>query len=92
MGGENWKRIDRLPFELNNIFIDPTSPKDNRTIYVAGKDGLGIKENGNWRNANMPQGAGSITQFVDGIDVKTNQHIIYASFGKSYFNSNGNKK
>ncbi len=91
-GGENWKRIDRLPFELNNIFIDPTSPKDNRTIYVAGKDGLGIKENGNWRNASMPQGAGPITQFVDGIDAKTNQHIIYASFGQSYFNANGNEK
>ncbi len=90
-GGGNWNMADKLPFELNNIFIDPTSPIDNRTIYVSGKDGLGIKKNGNWRNIGLPDGAGSITQFVDGIDSLKNQHIIYAITGQSYFNPIGNK-
>ncbi len=90
-GGGQWETIDKLRFDLDNIFIDPTSPIDNRTIYVSGKDGLGIKSNGNWRNIGLPDGAGSITQFVDGVDTKTNQHIIYAISGQSYFNPTGNK-
>jgi len=90
-GGSNWKVLDKLPFELKDIFIDPTSPKDNRTIYISGKDGLGVKRNGEWRNTFLPSGAGAITQFVDGVDVKTNQHIIYAISGQSYFNPKGSK-
>ncbi|MCK5370116.1 MAG: hypothetical protein KAQ62_16255, partial [Cyclobacteriaceae bacterium] len=90
-GGDNWKLQDKLPFDQNNIFIDPTSPIDNRTIYISGKDGLGVKKNGNWSNISLPEGVGSITQFVDGMDTTTNQHIIYAISGQSYFNPNGNK-
>lgn len=90
-GGGHWKILDKLRFDLNNIFIDPTSPKDNRTIYISGKDGLGMKKNGNWSNIDLPYGAGPITQFVAGVDTKTNQHIIYAVSGQSYFNPNGNK-
>ena len=90
-GGASWERVDKLPFDLNNIFIDPTSPIDNRTIYISGKDGLGVKEKGNWRNTLLPDGAGPITQIVHGLDPKTNKHIIYAVFGRSYFNPEGNK-
>lgn len=90
-GGAHWETLDELRFELNNIFIDPTSPKDNRTIYVSGKDGLGMKKDDDWRNIRLPYRAGRITQFIDGIDTKTNQHIIYAISGQSYFNPNGLK-
>lgn len=90
-GGVNWATVDKLPFDLKNIFIDPTSPIDNRTIYISGKDGLGVKLNGNWGNIYMPEEAGLFTQFVDGFDSKTKQHIIYGVSGRSYFNPNGNK-
>ena len=52
-GGGHWELLDKLRFDLDHIFIDPTSPVDNRTIYVTGKDGLGVKENGRWRKVNM---------------------------------------
>ena len=90
-GGGHWETLDRMPFDLKDIFIDPTSPLDNRTIYVAGNDGLGEKKNGNWGNLYMPEGAGLFTQFVAGVDAATNQHIIYGISGKSYFNPRGNK-
>ncbi len=90
-GGKSWEVIDRLNSEFNTIFIDPTSPKDNRTIYISSKDQLKVKKEGIWTTINMPEGAGLITQVVDGMDKKTNQHVIYASFGQSYFNKNGNK-
>ncbi|WP_161992004.1 VPS10 domain-containing protein [Flagellimonas algicola] len=88
-GGESWEVLDKLRFDLDNIFIDPNSPVDNRTIYVSGKDGLGVKINGVWGNVNLPMDAGSITKYVDGIDSITQEHLIYIITGKSYFNPGG---
>lgn len=90
-GGISWNSTDKLPFNINNFFIDPKSPKTNRTLYVSGKDGLGMKKNGHWTNLGLPEGAGTITQFVDGIDTRNGQLIIYAISGQSYFNPNGKK-
>ncbi len=87
--GGTWKMIDKLPFDLNNIFIDPGSPEGNRTYYVTGEDGIGVKEKGMWRDLPLPYGAGPPTMFADGFDSTTNKLVIYAVFGKSYFNSNG---
>ncbi|MFH0759736.1 MAG: hypothetical protein V2B15_20780 [Bacteroidota bacterium] len=80
-GGVHWELLDKLRFELDDIFIDPTSPVDNRTIYVSGKDGLGAKENGVWRKVNVPRGSEPFLQFVDGVDTSANLHIIYAMSG-----------
>ncbi len=80
-GGDHWELWDKLRFDLDNIFIDPTSPVNNRTIYVVGKDGLGVRENGQWRKVSMPFGAEPFLQFVDGFDTSANQHIIYAMSG-----------
>lgn len=80
-GGGHWELLDKLRFDLDDIFIDPTSPVDNRTIYVSGKDGLGVKENGHWKKVSMPFGAEPFLQFVDGLDTRTNHHIIYAMSG-----------
>ncbi len=80
-GGEHWEILDKLRFKLDHIFIDPTSPVENRTIYVTGKDGLGVKENGVWNKVNIPYGSEPFLQFVDGFDSITNQHIIYAMSG-----------
>ncbi len=75
MAGDHWELLDKLRFDLDDIFIDPTSPIDNRSIYVAGKDGLGVKENGMWRKVDMPFGAEPFLQFADGVDTSTNQHV-----------------
>jgi hypothetical protein len=80
-GGGHWELLDKLRFDLDHIFIDPTSPVDNRTIYVSGKDGLGVKQNGVWSKVNVPYKAEPFLQFVDGVDTSTNRHIIYAMSG-----------
>ena len=90
-GGKAWKLMDKIPFDLNNIFVDPTSPLENRTVYVSGKDGLGVKKNGKWGMVELPSDIGAITQYADGVDSKTKQHIIYALSGRSYFNPEGKK-
>ncbi len=90
-GGNNWKTIDKFRFDINHIFIDPTSPKENRSIYVSGRDGLGVKREGVWRDIMLPVGVGLPTQFVDGVDTIAGKHIIYAITGRSYFNPRGNR-
>ena len=89
--GDHWKSLDKLRFDLDNIFVDPTSPIEERTIYVSGKDGIGAKKNGAWGKIPQPAGMGPITQVVDAVNTATNQHIIYTISGRSYFNREGNK-
>ncbi|MFD2101476.1 WD40/YVTN/BNR-like repeat-containing protein [Flagellimonas iocasae] len=87
-GGESWETMEKLRFDLNNLFIDPSSPEDDRTIYISGKSGLGARRKGTWVNVGLPEDAENITQVIDGFDRQTNRHIIYAISGKSYFNPN----
>ncbi len=86
-GGKDWQVLDKLRFDLDNLFIEPSSPVENRTLYISGKDGLGVRENGRWRNIALPEPPNSITQFADGFDPENQQHLIYVITGKSYFNN-----
>jgi photosystem II stability/assembly factor-like uncharacterized protein len=80
-GGGHWELLDKLRFDVDDIFIDPTSPIDNRTIYISGKHGLGVKKNGVWSKVNVPYKSEPFLQFVDGVDTSANLHIIYAMSG-----------
>ncbi len=41
--GENWKEESIFEFDADNIFIDATSPYQNRTLYVTGKDNIQVE-------------------------------------------------
>jgi photosystem II stability/assembly factor-like uncharacterized protein len=90
--GLTWKEETIFEFEVNNILLDATSPFNNRTLYVTGEHNLQVRKDGVWNNANQPVEAGAINQYVNGVDTKTQQHIIYAISGKSYFNPMGSEK
>jgi photosystem II stability/assembly factor-like uncharacterized protein len=87
--GENWKEESIFEFDADNVFIDATSPYQNRTLYVTGKENIRARKDGDWSKVDLPEQAGSINQYVHGVDTKTGQHIIYAISGKSYFNPQG---
>jgi len=88
--GVTWKEETIFEFDADNVFIDATSPLVNRTLYVTGKNNIQVRKDGEWSKANLPDQAESINQYVDGVDIKTRQHVIYAISGKSYFNPKGN--
>lgn len=77
-GGEHWELTDKLRFEINDILIDPASPPDNRTIYVAGIDGIGAKKDGLWREVGRPEGTSAFLQVADAFDRATGQYGLYA--------------
>jgi len=86
-GGKHWKAERDLDSGVKNIFIDPSSPKDNRTIYIAGNKGIAQKVNGNWNVNKNPKDVSSLTMFSGGFDHNKKKLIIYAISGKSYFGS-----
>jgi photosystem II stability/assembly factor-like uncharacterized protein len=90
-GGSNWTKEKNLTERVKNIFINPLSPKNNRTIYITGANGVQEKNNGQWETHNNPQGVKMLTHFAGGYDKKNNKFILYSISGKSYFNPEGDQ-
>jgi photosystem II stability/assembly factor-like uncharacterized protein len=88
-GGLNWTKEKELKERAKNIFIDPSSSKDNRSLYVTGSSGISARVNAQWELHQNPPGVKTLTHFSGGFDKKSRKYIIYAISGKSYFNPKG---
>ena len=84
--GENWTMGKELEPGAKNIYIDPSSPEDNRTLYITGKNSITVREKGIWKTNTGPVNVLSINEFAGGFDKSQNKYVIYAISGKSYFN------
>lgn len=84
-GGKQWNPEKELRSGIKNIFIDPSSPKDNRTVFVAGSSGISQRVNGVWNDTENPKDVASLTTFSGGYDEQNKKFIIYSISGKSYF-------
>ena len=89
--GANWTKEKVLEEGARNIFVMPSSPKENRTIYITGNNSITVRENGIWKLNKGPEGVAKLTEYAGGFDQKQNKFIIYATSGKSYFNPAGDK-
>ncbi len=87
--GGHWTKEKELENGAKNIYVVPSSPKNNRTIYITGKNSVTVRENGIWTTNPGPENVGSLTAFSGGFDKFLNKYIIYAISGKSYFNPEG---
>ncbi|RIH65472.1 hypothetical protein D1164_10150 [Mariniphaga sediminis] len=90
-GGESWSKSTALEGEAKNIYIDPFTPKENRTIYIAGKNFIKVRKNNTWKTNSGPDGVDMFTEFAGGADRLKKRFIIYAISGKGYFNAKGCK-
>ena len=48
--GNTWESIANLPDGADKIFIDPQSPRADRTLYVIGASSVAVREGGGWRS------------------------------------------
>lgn len=87
--GCHWIKEKDLENGAKNIFIVPSSPKNDRTICITGKNLVTVRENGRWNTNPVPPGVNNINEFSAGFDWVHNKFIIYAISGKSYFNPEG---
>ena len=88
-GGLKWAKERDLNDKAKNLFINPSSPKDNRTLYITSGAGITVRNNGQWEMYKNPKGVKMLTHFASGFDKANNKYIIYAISGKSYFNPGG---
>ena len=89
--GTTWTKEIVLEDGAKNIFVVPSSPKDNRTFFITGKNTITVKEKGIWTVNKGPESVKQLTEYAGGFDGKQNKFIIYATSGKSYFNPAGDK-
>jgi len=85
-GGQHWDKETELEKGIRNIYIVPSSPKENRTIYITGKNIITSRKNGIWKINKGPEGVINITSYSGGFSKEQNKFIIYAISGKGYFN------
>ncbi len=87
--GQSWKKEKETERSVRNIFIVPSSPEDNRTIYLTARNFITAREDGIWKTNPSPAGDLPVTGYSGGFDSARNKFIIYAISGKSYFNPSG---
>ena len=52
--GASWQKTADLPGGASRIWIDPHSPKADRTLYIAGANAVAIRQEGRWRTGESP--------------------------------------
>src|SRR5205823_4577983 len=52
--GATWHKTAALDGRLSAIWIDPHSPKSDRTIYAAGPNAIYIRRDGKWSSGESP--------------------------------------
>ncbi|MES1214746.1 MAG: hypothetical protein ABUT20_04440 [Bacteroidota bacterium] len=85
-GGIEWKKEKELDDRIKNIYISPSTPGDDRTIYLTATNSILVRQHGTWKINKGPGGVKKLTEFTGGYDRQQNKFIIYAISGKSYFN------
>lgn len=86
--GKQWQEERTLMGEVKDIFIDPSSPKKNRTIYITQKNSIEVLKDGKWKTNEGPGGVKNLTSYSSGYSKDHQKFVIYAMSGNSYFNRN----
>ena len=85
-GGAAWKKEKDFDYPIRNIFIDPSSPAGQRTVYVASGNGVDAFINGQWQSYGTPGDNVRFSAFTSGYDASAKKFILYATSGRSYTN------
>ena len=71
--GSHWIKDKILQDGAKNIFVVPSSPANNRTIFISGKNTITAKENGIWNLNRGPRGVKMLTEYAGGYDRNQNK-------------------
>jgi photosystem II stability/assembly factor-like uncharacterized protein len=83
--GQSWNDIALLPEGVNRIYIDPHSPRQDRTLYLVAANSVLILEHGKWRQGPPPNAVKSFTQVSISFPTKAGPSAIYASTDTGIF-------
>lgn len=75
--GLQWNKEKDLEDGINNIFIDPSSPKNSRTVYVTGNNTIAQLKSGEWLINKGPEAGATFTEVSGGYSAKQGRFYIY---------------
>ncbi len=81
--GTSWRSLAILPESPHRIWIDPRSPRDSRTLYIAGKHFVAIESTSGLRNFPSPESV-SFTSVSLGF-TSAPEPVVYGSSEKGIF-------
>ncbi len=87
--GMNWTMVKEIEGGPMNIFIDPSSPAENRTVIITCSNSVIAREKGQWKTYQGVSGVKNMNEYAAGFDKESKKFILYAISGKSYFNPEG---
>jgi photosystem II stability/assembly factor-like uncharacterized protein len=87
--GMNWTIVKEIEGSPMDIFIDPSSPVENRTVIITCINSVVVTKKGQWQTYKGVSGIKQINEYAAGFDKESNKFILYAISGKSYFNPEG---
>jgi hypothetical protein len=67
------------------IFVDPASPKSERTIYLIGTNSISVRRNGRWQKLDPPAGVDSFTEYAGGFPAEGGKPVFYATSWRGAF-------
>ena len=79
-----WKLLASLPTETRAIYVDPASPRDKRTLYIAGENSVSVFENGALHKQEAPAGVQRFLDVAAGFPGGTKKPVIYAISGMNW--------
>ncbi len=93
--GETWQPGGDLPgFQARSagalggslrIFVDPTSPESDRTIYVIGTNSISVRREGIWHNLDPPPGVNSFIEYAGGFPGGDGKPVFYVTSRRGAF-------
>ena len=85
-GGESWNMERAIDGTIMDIFIDPSSPAGNRTIFMTTEKGILQRTNGQWQDYRSTAADVKYNTFAGGYDTTAKKYVIYAISSVSYWN------
>jgi photosystem II stability/assembly factor-like uncharacterized protein len=76
--GKRWTASGTLPDGAFRIYIDPHSPKQDRTLYVVGRHAVAVREAGKWHTGAQPKSQYPISDASAGFGANGGRPVIYA--------------
>ena len=89
-GGISWDKEKDFNHDIWDIFIDPSSPADRRTLYVTWSGGVDQRVDSKWSSYGVPNPNVRFNIFSGGYDGDKLKYILYALSGKGYLYSGDN--
>ena len=87
--GKSWVKELELNEPAKNIFIDPSSPVNNRKIIITGSSSITFIDGKDIHTYSPPDDVIRFTEFAAGYSSKNGKMMTYAIKGRSYFDPDG---